>query len=209
MMRKIFLALLCLLVPFWLAAAPATQHKKHVPQHGVHHHSRHSRHGHTRAHVHYESHPLAVVEAMQTSQASVCSTAESQVGIAYQWGGTTPENGFDCSGFSRYVFQKQGITIPRTAAEQFHALTPVHQLQRGDLVFFRTHGRHVSHVGIYLGNGRFIHSPRTGEDIREDSLSNPYWRHHYVGARRAISWNYVASRFNSSDRFLQQLQAGS
>ena len=124
---------------------------------------------------------------MSLGQNAVCSTAKSELGRPYVWGGDTPHDGFDCSGFSQYVYGKEGVKIPRTALEQYASLTPVKHLQNGDLVFFRTFGHRVSHVGIYLGNGYFIHSPRTGERIRIDNIEDPYWRERYAGARRVLT----------------------
>lgn len=107
--------------------------------------------------------------------------------IRYRRGGRTPSTGFDCSGFVHYVFaQTLGIDLPFNSAEQFHTGTKVarSELRTGDLVFFHTRGKRVSHVGIYLGDGRFIHSPTTGERVRVDRLSARYWSRHFVGATR-------------------------
>jgi len=110
----------------------------------------------------------------------------------YQAGGQSAETGFDCSGFTRYVFgQALGIELPRSVQEQAQApmLRPVASrdaLQAGDLVFFNTQQRTFSHVGIYLGDGRFIHAPRTGTQIRTESISAAYWSRRYTGARRAV-----------------------
>ncbi|MCX7123336.1 MAG: C40 family peptidase [Gammaproteobacteria bacterium] len=125
--------------------------------------------------------------SLNLGQVGVCTTAKSQLGKPYEWGGDTPSDGFDCSGFSQYVYGKEGVKIPRTALAQYASLTPVRHLENGDLVFFRTFGRHVSHVGIYLGNGYFIHSPKTGERIRIDNIDEPYWHEHYAGARRVLT----------------------
>jgi cell wall-associated NlpC family hydrolase len=111
----------------------------------------------------------------------------------YQAGGQSAETGFDCSGFTRHVFgQALGIELPRSVQEQAQApmLRPVPSrdaLQAGDLVFFNTQQRTFSHVGIYLGDGRFIHAPRTGAQIRTESMAATYWSHRYSGARRAAA----------------------
>ena len=111
----------------------------------------------------------------------------------YQAGGDSAETGFDCSGFTRYVFvQTLGIELPRNTQEQAQApmLRPVSSrdaLLAGDLVFFNTQHRSFSHVGIYLGDGRFIHAPRTGAQIRTESMASSYWSRRYSGARRAIA----------------------
>ncbi len=113
-----------------------------------------------------------------------------QLGKPYRWGGTSPRTGFDCSGLVYYAYKDLvKIHIPRTANEMYHLrdARPVDrdELQSGDLVFFRTRGRGAAdHVGVYVGNGKFIQSPRTGRDIQITSLSEDYWVRHYVGARR-------------------------
>ena len=109
----------------------------------------------------------------------------------YRRGGDSVEAGFDCSGFTRHLFgQTLGIELPRRADEQAHdrALSAVRRdaLRAGDLVFFNTLRRTFSHVGIYLGDGRFIHAPRSGAQIRVESLSNAYWSRRFTGARRAV-----------------------
>ncbi len=107
--------------------------------------------------------------------------------IRYRRGGREPQTGFDCSGFVQYVFAHSlGIDLPDTSISQFLAGTKVAraELQTGDLVFFHTRGKNVSHVGIYLENGRFIHSPSTGKRVRVDELSDSYWARRYVGAKR-------------------------
>jgi len=109
----------------------------------------------------------------------------------YVRGGHSPSTGFDCSGFVRYVFAHAlGLELPTNSASQFHVGHKVtrDQMKPGDLVFFRTAGRHgrgrVSHVGIYLSDGRFIHSPRRGETVRVDSLQEAYWAKRFAGAKR-------------------------
>jgi cell wall-associated NlpC family hydrolase len=107
--------------------------------------------------------------------------------IRYRRGGREPQTGFDCSGFVQYVFAHTlGIDLPDTSISQFLAGTKVarSELQTGDLVFFHTRGKNVSHVGIYLDSGRFIHSPSTGKRVRVDELSDSYWARRYVGAKR-------------------------
>ncbi|WP_049623226.1 C40 family peptidase [Frateuria defendens] len=111
--------------------------------------------------------------------------------IRYVRGGHDPSTGFDCSGFVRYVFAHAvGLELPSNSASQFLAGLKVRrsQMQAGDLVFFRTAGRHgngrVSHVGIYLDNGRFIHSPSHGKSVEVSSLDETYWAQRFAGARR-------------------------
>ncbi|GLQ49677.1 C40 family peptidase [Dyella flava] len=112
--------------------------------------------------------------------------------VRYVRGGRDPSTGFDCSGFVRYVFERAlGLELPTNSASQYligHVVNR-NEMKPGDLVFFRTAaGRHgggrISHVGIYLSDGRFIHSPRRGESVRVDNLSDSYWSKHFAGARR-------------------------
>lgn len=112
--------------------------------------------------------------------------AVSLMGIAYRFGGNTPVNGFDCSGFIRYIFQSAGVNLPRSAAEQAQVGHPVsrEELKPGDVLFFNTRGFNYSHNGLYLGNGRFIHAPRTGKNIEIASLGASYWSGRFNGARR-------------------------
>ena len=112
------------------------------------------------------------------------------IGVRYRRGGNTAEEGFDCSGFTRYVFENSvGLVLPRRADEQAHApgLFSINkdELKPGDLVFFNTMRRAFSHVGIYVGDGKFIHSPRAGGEVRVEDLRVDYWAKRYNGARRA------------------------
>ena len=107
--------------------------------------------------------------------------------IRYRRGGLSPHSGFDCSGFVHYVFaQVLGVELPENSAAQYRDGRKIDRddMQAGDLVFFRTRGKRVSHVGIYLGGGRFIHSPTTGERVRVDRMSENYWSRRFAGARR-------------------------
>ncbi|MDT4829614.1 Murein DD-endopeptidase MepH [compost metagenome] len=113
------------------------------------------------------------------------------VGTPYRWGGNTPDSGFDCSGLIGYVYRDvAGISLPRTTGELIAMRTPsigANALQSGDLVFFATNGGgQVSHAGIYVGEGRFVHAPRTGGTVRLDSLSNSYWQRSYLSAKRVL-----------------------
>lgn len=106
-------------------------------------------------------------------------------GVPYKSSGTT-KKGFDCSGFTRYVFDALGVDLPHSSASQYELGTPVAKkdLQPGDLVFFQTNGHSVSHVGIYIGNGTFVHS-ESGRGIVNTKLNDPYyWSKRYVGAKR-------------------------
>jgi cell wall-associated NlpC family hydrolase len=107
--------------------------------------------------------------------------------IRYRRGGRVPSTGFDCSGFVHYVFAHAlNIDLPTDSASQFRAGIKIArgQMRTGDLVFFHMHGKRISHVGIYLGEGRFIHSPTTGERVRVDELDKAYWTRRFAGAKR-------------------------
>ncbi|MHA6493934.1 C40 family peptidase [Pseudomonas borbori] len=114
------------------------------------------------------------------------------VGTPYRYGGNTPDGGFDCSGLIGYVYRDAaGIRLPRSTRELISMRAPVvgrDALQSGDLVFFATNGgRQVSHAGIYVGEGRFVHAPSSGGTVRLDSLSNTYWQRTYLNAKRVFS----------------------
>ena len=117
-------------------------------------------------------------------------TAKDQIGVRYSWGGTS-RGGFDCSGFVQYVFAKNGVKLPRTSISQSQTGSKVAKsdLQVGDLVFFITRGSRVSHVGIFIGNGNFIHASSGGGQVRIDSLSKDYYAKRYAGARRVGKFN--------------------
>jgi|SRR5436190_20698031 len=109
------------------------------------------------------------------------------VGVRYRYGGMSPDTGFDCSGLVAHVFERAwGVVLPRRAEEQRkvgHAVKRA-ELQPGDLVFYNTRNRPYSHVGIYLGDGRFVHAPRQGQRVRIESIDTSYWRTRFDGARR-------------------------
>jgi len=124
-------------------------------------------------------------------QKSLIALAMKLRDIRYVRGGRTPSTGFDCSGFVRYVFAHAiGLDLPSNSASQFLAGLKVKRddIQPGDLVFFRTAGRRgqgrISHVGIYVANGQFIHSPSRGKTVRVDNLSESYWAKRFAGAKR-------------------------
>jgi cell wall-associated NlpC family hydrolase len=120
--------------------------------------------------------------------AGIASDALALVGAEYRYGGATPDAGFDCSGLTRFVMAKHGVTLPRTVADQFQAGNAVNRddLEAGDLVFFSTLGRGPTHVGIVTdpGSGEFVHAPADGSRVRVDVLGASYWRTRWVGARR-------------------------
>lgn len=115
------------------------------------------------------------------------STAMGFLGVPYRRGGTSAETGFDCSGFVRNIFeQTRGLVLPRKAADQARSTEKIDKkdLQPGDLVFFNTMRRTFSHVGIYIGDGKFLHAPRTGRDVTVSSLASGYWAQKFLSARR-------------------------
>lgn len=125
--------------------------------------------------------------ASENIGSKVVSIANTYLRVPYVYGGTTPA-GFDCSGYTSYVFNQAGITLPRTAADQYNTGTAVSKsnLQQGDLVFFTSSGTSISHVGIYIGNNNFI-SATTSSGVKVASINDPYyWNSRYIGAKRVI-----------------------
>ena len=119
-------------------------------------------------------------------RSEIVGTAKRFVGTPYRWGGTSPEEGFDCSGLTMVVYQLNGLKLPRSSRQQYGAGIPIrrNELMQGDLVFFATSGgKRISHVGIYVGKGRFIHAPGRGKRIRTDRLTRRYYKARYMGAR--------------------------
>ena len=142
------------------------------------------------AHQKTKAHTVQLAKARKAPAAStlekVTWCARKQQGKMYCWGGSSPTTGFDCSGLTQYSFkQGAGVNLPRTAAAQYQAAEKVNQQEarKGDLVFFRTRGKRVSHVGIYLGDNKFIHAPRTGKSITTSKLQG-YWKQRLVGFGR-------------------------
>ena len=128
-----------------------------------------------------------VPNSWQEKAQEVLINALSLTGIKYKYGGNSPATGFDCSGFVRYVFHNAAnLTLPPTARAiaQIGKSVKKDDLQPGDLVFFNTLKKAFSHVGIYLGDNKFIHAPRTGKTIQVDSLQNSYWASRFEGAQR-------------------------
>jgi hypothetical protein len=121
------------------------------------------------------------------------------MGVPYRWGGNEAETGLDCSGFVRAVYQQiLGVTLPRTSDRQAAVTLTIDlkDLAPGDLVFFNTMKQAFSHVGIYVGEGRFVHAPRTGERIRLEKLAGSYWRDRFDGARRVVASVEAAPTLN-------------
>ncbi len=127
------------------------------------------------------------INAQVMLRTRIIQTAHRFIGTHYRWGGASMQGGFDCSGLTMTVYRLNGMQLPRNSRYQYRAGTRVSRdaLQNGDLVFFATQGKgRISHVGIYAGQGRFIHAPGKGKRIRLTSLSNPYFSSCYIGARR-------------------------
>lgn len=130
---------------------------------------------------------LATISSFTDRAANLAIEAMSLIGIHYQRGGTSPEHGLDCSGLVRYVFKEAwGAELPRTSAEisKLGENVDKQDLQPGDLVFFNTLKHTFSHVGIYLGDHKFIHSPSAGGKVRVESMDLSYWKARFNGARR-------------------------
>jgi len=118
---------------------------------------------------------------------AAAALAAKMVGKPYKYGGASPA-GFDCSGLVSYSFKQAGVALPHNTTQQRAAsrLVKVAELRRGDLLFFDQEGKKHGHVGIYLGEGRFVHAPSSGKSVRNDALSNPYWKKHLTEARRPV-----------------------
>ncbi|WP_460902283.1 C40 family peptidase [Paraburkholderia jirisanensis] len=134
-----------------------------------------------------ESSAKSFLSGMAGKAGDVVVGALNMIGVRYRWGGTSPDSGLDCSGFVRYVFQDTlGMALPRRAEEMSRVgeKVRVSELKPGDLVFFNTMRRTFSHVGIYIGDNKFVHSPSTGSTIRVDDMDDKYWEKRFTGARR-------------------------
>ncbi|MDR7271365.1 cell wall-associated NlpC family hydrolase [Pelomonas saccharophila] len=131
-----------------------------------------------------------LLASVRDTASDLVLSAMNFLGVRYTRGGNSIENGFDCSGFTRHIFEMSvGLVLPRRADEQAkdNSLLPIGQseLKPGDLVFFNTMKRTFSHVGIYVGEGKFIHAPRTGSAVRVEDMRDSYWAKRFTGARRA------------------------
>ncbi|KZT15892.1 hydrolase [Acidovorax sp. GW101-3H11] len=137
------------------------------------------------------SHQVADKAHTVAGQASeLVVNAMGFLGVPYKRGGNSAETGFDCSGFVRAMYEQTvGLLLPRRADQQAAATQVIDkkELQPGDLVFFNTMRRNFSHVGIYVGDGKFIHSPRSGSEIRVEDMGVAYWKRRFNGARRVTS----------------------
>ncbi|MFT7115027.1 MAG: cell wall-associated NlpC family hydrolase [Rhodoferax sp.] len=131
-----------------------------------------------------------VRQSVGETTSSLVFTAMGFLGVPYRRGGNSAETGFDCSGFVRAIYQQTvGLMLPRKAEQQAAATEKIERadLQPGDLVFFNTMRRAFSHVGIYVGEGKFIHSPKPGAEVRVEDMGVSYWRKRFDGARRVLT----------------------
>lgn len=132
----------------------------------------------------------STVDTRQQKIDTVIATAQSLLGTPYVWGGKSPsDGGFDCSGLTQYVYGKVGVTLNRISADQALQGTAVSRanLQPGDLVFYSlSNDGRISHVGIYIGNGKMIHSPKTGDVVKTTDITTSFWENIFVTARRVI-----------------------
>ena len=151
----------------------------------------------------------AFLSGMAGKAGDVVVGALNMIGVRYRWGGNTPDSGLDCSGFVRYVFQDTlGMSLPRRAEEmsRMGEKVSMSNLKPGDLVFFNTMRRTFSHVGIYIGDNKFVHSPSTGSTIRVDDLDDGYWEKRFTGARR-IETSFTPDQQQSLKRVSAQFDA--
>jgi len=112
--------------------------------------------------------------------------ATKLVGARYHYGGNNPKKGFDCSGLVQYSYRLAGVRIPRVTRYQFQRSRFIRrsELRKGDLLFFNQEGKRFSHVGIYIGDNKFVHAPSSGKRVRVSTISNPYWNRHLASTRR-------------------------
>ncbi|MDH5513468.1 MAG: C40 family peptidase [Gammaproteobacteria bacterium] len=126
-----------------------------------------------------------VVETAPTLGSRAADQALNMVGKPYRYGGNTPR-GFDCSGLVQYSYSRVGVKLPHGTRSLLRMSRPISRskLRRGDLVFFNQEGKKSSHVALYLGNGRFVHSPSSGKNVYVAAFDDPYWQRHFAEARR-------------------------
>lgn len=138
--------------------------------------------------------PFAAASASVNASAatlrdSIVALARQQIGKRYVLGGASPSRGFDCSGLVQYSYRRAGVKLPHNTDAQLRLSRPIRraELRRGDLIFFDEKGGDNSHVGIYLGDGTFVHAPSSGKTVRRDKLDSPYWKKHLSELRRVPS----------------------
>lgn len=141
----------------------------------------------------------ALVRQVRDVASELVLSAMNFLGVPYRRGGSSGDDGFDCSGFTRHIFEMSlGLMLPRRVDDQASApgllRIAKEELRPGDLVFFNTLRRTFSHVGIYIGDGKFIHAPRTGAEVRIEDMRQAYWERRFTGARRADALGSVAGQ---------------
>ncbi|HZY18684.1 MAG TPA: C40 family peptidase [Ramlibacter sp.] len=144
-----------------------------------------------------------VRERITDTTSELVVTAMGFLGVPYRRGGNSAESGFDCSGFVKAIYEQTvGLVLPRLAKEQAAATQAIDRkdLKPGDLVFFNTMRRAFSHVGIYVGDGKFIHSPKPGAEVRVEDMGVNYWSRRFDGARRVIGGQQQAALVPAEDR---------
>lgn len=121
-----------------------------------------------------------------SQQQKIIAVAKAQLGKPYRYGGKSPKTGFDCSGLINFSYKKAGLSIPRTTLQLYRDAYPVKRskLKKGDLVFFKINKRKISHVGLYLGNNKFIHSPSAGKRVNIANMNDKYWRQRFARGGR-------------------------
>jgi cell wall-associated NlpC family hydrolase len=153
--------------------------------------------GHWMAEKGLFSHMAQLSQSVTVKASGLVVHAMGFLGVPYQRGGSTVESGFDCSGFVKAIFEQSfGLVLPRRAEQQAADTMRIDkkELLPGDLVFFNTMHRAFSHVGIYVGDGKFIHSPKPGAEVRIESLAAAYWNRRFDGARRVASGSEEPAR---------------
>ena len=133
------------------------------------------------------SSPKYISSKNSSSKQTIIKTAKKMLGVKYRYGGSSPKRGFDCSGLVQYTHKAAGIKLPRTTGGQYKAVKTFMRkyLKAGDLVFFKTAiSLAISHVGIYLGNNKFIHAPSSGKRVKISSMKAKYWRKRFISAGR-------------------------
>jgi murein DD-endopeptidase len=130
--------------------------------------------------------PASRAQAPAGAGERAAAHALKMIGKPYRYGGTSPSTGFDCSGLVQFSYRQAGVALPRSTEDQLRTASRVRlsSIRRGDLLFFDEEGKKKSHVGIYLGDGRFVHAPSSGKQVRTDTLDSPYWKKHLAEARR-------------------------
>jgi cell wall-associated NlpC family hydrolase len=133
-----------------------------------------------------KSQPRASSTVSEAAADRAAGHAAKMLGRPYHFGGSSPSTGFDCSGLVQFSFRQAGVSVPHNTEQQRRSSRPVRlsDLRRGDLIFFDQEGKKNSHVGIYLGAGKFVHAPSSGKEVRSDRLDSPYWKKHLSEVRR-------------------------